>query len=167
MDTDPEIQQTYRRALRVLRMVHELHKIGYQRIRIAPGMAPSGMYWRCGVTHAGNILKSHGAMMRDFHRDSIHYGSGQEDAYFGWEDARHDTVQALAARFLERCPEIARAGLGRDWAYAGWYVEMLGAAERGAFPIAYCDYGSDDPDWLMTTSDAVGRIPMPPGGEAA
>lgn len=168
MATDPETAQTYRRCLRVLRMVHELHKRGYQRIRIAPGMAPSGMYWRCAVTHAGNIRKSHGGKLRDFDREAIHYGSGQAAGYFGWEDARDDTVPRLADRFVERCPEIVRAGLGRDWAYVGWYVEMLGLAERDAFPIAYYDaYGPIDPDWFPTTSDEPwARLPMPPGGEA-
>ena len=33
-----------RRCQRVLAMVHELHKRGYQRLRIMPGMSPSGMY---------------------------------------------------------------------------------------------------------------------------
>jgi hypothetical protein len=37
----------FRRALRVLRMVHELHKRGRQRLRIVPTMAPSGLHWRC------------------------------------------------------------------------------------------------------------------------
>ena len=141
----------FRRALHVLRMVHELHKTGYQRMHIIPGMSPSGMHWRCTVTHAGNILKSHGAESRDFHRESAHYSSADDNEYFGWEDAAQDTVQQLTAKFLERFPEIARLGQGMPWAYAGWYVQMLGFAERGAFPIAFADYMEPDPRWLPTT----------------
>ena len=37
-------------------------------------------------------------------------------------------------------PEIMRAAQGDDWNYAGWYVKMLGYAERGMFPIAYADW---------------------------
>ena len=167
MANDPEVEQTYRRALRVLKMVHELHKRGYQKVRIAPSMAPSGMHWRCAVTHAGNVLRTHGAMLREFDREALHYSSGQGASYFGWDDAQGDTVPELASRFLERAPEIARAGLGRDWAYAGWYVEMLGLAERGAFPIAYSDWGGPaDPEQLPTTDASRGRLAMPPGGEA-
>jgi hypothetical protein len=33
-----------RRAVRVLAMVGELHKHGYQRLRLMPYMAASGMY---------------------------------------------------------------------------------------------------------------------------
>jgi hypothetical protein len=156
-----------RRALRVLCMVHELHKLGYQRLRIAPGMSPSGCHWRCSITLAGNILKSHGARLRDFHRDAAHYTTGQDNEYFGWEDAAEDTVQQLAARFLERFPEIARLAQGRDWPYAGWYVEMLGLAERGAFPIAYADWYVEPPgDCLPTTDRTDSDLPLPPGGEA-
>lgn len=168
MATEHGMDETHRRCLRMLRMVHELHKRGHQRIRICPGVAPRGADWRCTVTHAGNILKSHGGVALDIHSDTIHYGAVQDAEYFGWRDARSDTVVKLADRFLERCPEIARVGLGRDWPYVGWYVEMLGLAERGAFPIAYHpSYGPIDTGWLPTTVlEPWARLPMPPGGEA-
>ena len=70
-DSDPLV----RRSQRVLLMVHELHKLSYQRLRIAPGMSPSGMHWRCSVTHVGNIKRTHGAMMCDFD-DAAHYATG-------------------------------------------------------------------------------------------
>ena len=44
-------------ARRVLRLVRDLHEQGYQLLRISPGMAPSGCYWRCAVTPKSNILK--------------------------------------------------------------------------------------------------------------
>jgi len=49
----------------------------------------------------------------------------------------------LATKFIERFPKIAKAGLGEDWEYAGWYVQMLGFAERGEFPLAYSDCYED------------------------
>lgn len=162
-DSDPGV----RRSQRILLMVHELHKLGYQRLRIAPGISPSGMHWRCAVTHVGNILAAHGAMLRDWD-DAAHYTSGQDNAYFGWEDARQDTARHLAAKFLERFPEIARKGRGLDWPYVGWYVQMLGFAERGAFPVAYADW-CDAPvaGYLPTTESCASGLPIPPGGEAA
>lgn len=81
------------RAQRVLLMVHELHKLGYQKLRIAPGMSPSGCSWRCSITHVGNILPSHGAMLSNWDEDVAPYTSGQQNAYFGWEDAAQDTAR--------------------------------------------------------------------------
>ncbi len=156
-----------RYAQQVLLMVHELHKLGYQRLRIVPGMSPSGCYWRCAVTYTGNILISHGAMAKDF-SDAARYTSGQGNAYFGWEDARHDTARQLALKFVERFPEIARKGQGTDRPYADWYVQMLGFAERGIFPVAYADWMGTEPDprWLPTTKGFQSGLPMPLGGEA-
>jgi hypothetical protein len=162
-------------ARRVLFMTHELHKRGYQRLRIAPGMAPSGCYWRCTVTHVGNILARHGARAAVYDDHTARYTTGQEDACFGWQDARHDSPAELATKFVERFPEIAWRGVGTDWAYAGWYVQMLGLAERDVLPIAYADwYGEPDPRWLTTVPSCLPtgggaevRLPMPPGGEAA
>ncbi len=115
---DPHV----RRAQRVLLMVHELHKLGYQRMRISPGLAPNGCDWRCSVTHAGNILKSHGAMPKDFNLDSAFYSTAQSNNYFGWKDAQADTARQLAAKFIKRFPHIVAKGKGNDWAYAGLYV---------------------------------------------
>lgn len=155
-----------RRALRVLRLVHELHKQGYQLLRIAPGMSSSGCYWRCSVTPRSNILRSHGARLRDWDRDTAHYSSGQDNEYFGWKDAQNDTVQQLAAKFKERFERIVEAGLGDDWSYAGWYVRMLGLAECEKFPVAYADWWTEpDPRFLPLTS-GENLLLMPPPGDA-
>lgn len=160
-DADPMV----RRCQRVLVMVHELHKLGYQRLRIAPGMSGSGMHWRCSVTHAANIRQSHGAMLCAFDRETAHYTSAQDNDYFGWEDAQQDTARQLATKFVERFGEVARLGLGEDWVYAGWYVQMLGLADRGVFPVAYADwYEEPDPRWLPTTAGFQSGLPMPPAG---
>jgi hypothetical protein len=160
-----------RRALRVLAMVHELHKADYQRLRIWPGLSSSGC-WRCAVVPVSNILKLHGAMAKDNDGLLARYTAAEGNAYFGWRDAKSDTARELATKFIERFPEIARHGLGEDWNYAGWYVQMLGFAERGDFPVAYADwYGELDPRWLPTGKGfdhglpTESRLPMPPGGQ--
>lgn len=152
-----------RRALRVLQMVHELHKAGYQRIRICPGMSASGGSWRCAVTPMDNIERNHGAMLVDWDNGVARYTSGQKNHYFEWMDAESDTARELAAKFIARFPEIARRGLGQDWSYAGWYVQMLGFAEREEFPTAYADWhGTPHPNWLSTDRNLISKLPMPP-----
>ena len=166
---------TIRRAGRVLLMVHELHKRGYQRLRISPGLSPSGAYWRCLVTPVTNTLRTHGALVKDYEREVAHYTSGMDNRYFDWSDAKTDTARELASKFVERFPEISEKGMGRDWAYAGWYAEILGLAERGCLPVAYADwYPGEEPEgWLtVACSDAAprglqdARLPLPPPGEA-
>ena len=148
-------------------MVHELHKRGYQRLRIMPGLSPSGLHWRCNVTPASNILREHGAKAVDVDFPSANYTSAMGNRYFDWEDAEQATARDLADRFVERFPQVAAMGIGRDWEYVGWYVEMLAHAERGALPISYADWYIDtNPRFLPTTESVDSGLPMPPGGEA-
>ncbi len=110
---------------KVLLLVQELHLRGYQRIRIAPGMSPSGMNWRCPITPVSNILRSHGARMRDFDGLVAHYGSGAGRDYFDWTDARHATPSRLAAK---ESPHSHRIPSGR-------------ATPRDAHTSPTCDVG--------------------------
>ncbi len=162
-DPDPVV----RRARRALLMVHEPHKRGYQRLRICPGLSPSGGYWRCAVTTASNTLRSRGAMTRDLARLTARCSTADGNRYFGWTDAGTDAARQLADRFIQRFRDICALGTGRDWAYAGWYCDMLGRAEQGCFPIA-CHPGRDpDPPGLhRVTGNGPQRLPLPPPGDA-
>jgi hypothetical protein len=164
-----ELHQTQQAALNVLRMVHELHKRGYQRLRIVPGMSASGMHWRVTILPRARVLRGHGAMSHDWTWGGPEpfYTSGQDSEYFGWNDAVEDGPAELADKFLARFPAIAEAARGSDWAYAGWYLEMLAKAQVGEFPVAYADWYEDpDPRWLATTRGFQSGLPMPPPGEA-
>ena len=128
-------------------MVHELHKAGHQRIRFSSGMAPSGLYWRCSITHAGNMTADgHGIEASCPQAEVASYTTGSGANYFKWADAPGRSARELGVMFLDRFPAIARKGLGRDWAYAGWLTEILGRAERdelSGFPVFFADYPID------------------------
>lgn len=88
------------------------------------------------------------------------------NSYFGWEDAKDDSASELAAKFMQRFPGIVLHGKGRDWAYAGWYLEMLGYAHEGGFPVAYDAFMDDIPEGFMKLTDGRTCLPLPPGGDA-
>ncbi|GGE81801.1 hypothetical protein [Sphingomonas prati] len=140
----PSTNATYRAITRLLTMIHELHKAGYQRIRFRSGMAPSGLHWRCLITHADAMLAD-GMALADGHRpdEVAYYSTGSQDGYFGWTDVPGRSARELGVMFLDRFPMIAAKGQGRDWAYAGWLTEILGCAERDekrGFPVWFADY---------------------------
>lgn len=124
-----------RRAVRLLAMVHELHKAGYQRLRIAPGYSADGKEWRCLLTSADNV-RSEGWIPAESGY-SASYCAKEGKKYFGWSDAGDDDARKLAAKFVERLPELSRASAGRDWAYAGWLSSVLGQAENGRLPALF------------------------------
>ncbi|SFR96133.1 hypothetical protein [Sphingomonas jatrophae] len=149
----PSTTPHVRSSTRLLAMVHELHKAGYQRLRVSPGLAPSGMYWRCSITHAGNIAENGWSLRTPgLEGEVASYSSGAGDRYFGWDDAPGRSARELAVRFIQRFPALVEKGDGCDWAYAGWLTDVLGRAELGgadALPVFYADYPLTlDPEWL-------------------
>lgn len=132
-----------KRFRKVLLLVSELHVRGYQRIRIAPGMSPSGLYWRCSIAPVSLIGPSGIELLNsEFKSKPVpRYTTVDEGKYFGWMDAVRATPSGLARRFIERFPQIVEAGRGADWTYVGWYIEMLHLTYPDLLPIAYDDQG--------------------------
>jgi len=88
-------------------MVGELHKRGYQRLRVMPFMSPSGAYWRCWIgpviffyRNHGAILLETAAMPDDGEVQSTamiaRYTSGDDNHYFGWNAAERENARSLA-----------------------------------------------------------------------
>ena len=148
----------------LLLMVAELHRLGYQRLRIAPGMAPSGVHWRCGFASAAHFSARDGAQLAG-HGPLARYSTGQARAYFDWPDAADDAPAQLARKFVERFPEIALESRGADAAYAEWYAEMLRQSEPDGAPIAYADWELEPGALMVVGEIARGSVPLPPGGE--
>lgn len=129
-----------RDAARLIAMVHELHKAGYQRIRILPSAAPNGIHWRCLISDAASFAPDGLSLRSGTAADRVaRYTSGDGANYFGWADGGALTARLMAQRFLAAFPAIAAHGAGRDWPYAGWLTDVLGRAEHGSFVAFHAD----------------------------
>ena len=107
-------------------------------------MSPSGMHWRCVLTTSDSV-KPDGWSPKHGFCDAVHYSSASGAALFGWKDVdTHDkNAKDLAQLFVERFPEIAERGKGRDQAYADWFAGIMTTAEAGRLPIFFADYEID------------------------
>jgi hypothetical protein len=126
--------------IRVLRLLRELHRRGYERLRLHCGWSPNGMAWRYAI-----------APLRDFEPDGVHLlperypgrafkstvGEGAPFDLAGMEEAATD---ALADAFLARFRSVAAGGRGRDTAYAAWFEELLAACEPDGIPVMIADH---------------------------
>ncbi len=152
-----------RHALRLLGMVHELHKQGWQRLRVLPYMSPSGMHWRCELHPPEVDPVAWHAHDEDPGRTlCASYSSSTRNLYFDWSDATQDDARHLAAKFLERFPRLSQRSRGRDWAYAGWFAEVLGHAEHGRYPVAFWDLMEEEDRGFLWMGGA-GGVPIPLG----
>ena len=141
----PKSSSRERRSLghvrRLLTMIHELHKLGYQGVRISPGWSPSGAHWRCSVAANTNIAPD-GWSLIDYCA-GVHYTTGAGACFFEWQDAPRRSPRQLARMFIERFPRLACESAGMDHVYAGWFVAALGAVEHGRLPAFHANYDLD------------------------
>ena len=149
---------------RLLEAIHILHRRGYQRLRIVPGVSGTGMAWRCGITPSSNIIGLHGALARSFNWDDMpQYSSASEYDFFGqeWGFGPNSSPERIADRILQTFPEILKRSIGWDYAYAGWFTMIVGAASRGVYPKAFGDYVDlIENCWLSATHGVA--LPPPP-----
>lgn len=152
-------------------MVGALHARGFQRLRIFP--YADEMWWRCELAPGALLNDENGAYtgteMSYIQRGLVARISTSDGRHpFGWtEDISAIAISKLSDMFLERFPAIASPSQGSDWAYAGWYQEMLFKTSSKFLPIAYDrnPYDSTLLDRLML--HATGRwesreMPLPP-----
>jgi hypothetical protein len=178
-----------RPCLRVIRMVSELQRMGFQRLRIFPYEYP--LAWRlcvapraaCHIRNGAYVSSAAFDAFSDHSEPSLHtrlvtYSAASERDYFGWTDARTDSARDLADKFIQRFPAAAAIGRGRDWEYAGWLDELMSELEKGPrLPFLTAEYFEPGPLQLRTlpirifnrgvASDVLLDFPLPPGGDFA
>lgn len=149
---------------RILQGVHELHRRGYQQVRIYPGMSPSGMYWRVLVFDAHDCpdeTRSHS--LSDGRLLSYSTGGKTEflDAVVDHESTPGEVADLILSRMTWLDAPVA------DPAYASWYDRLMALVnEQDAEPVAYSDSYVQPPGWEIGWGGSVHIEPPPaPGWE--
>src|SRR5690348_1712898 len=97
-DRHPDI--AIRRSIRIVSMLSELHKGGFQRLRAMPHLSPSGLHWRYLIAPTAAFHSNHGALvsqctLKRIAGDgpdtekvaSVCWTTGMENKPFEWHDA--------------------------------------------------------------------------------
>ena len=139
-------QPWVRQSQRVIRMVSELHRMGFQRLRIMPYEYP--LAYRVAIAPVASFSVQSGAyisLSSDYPASSYYSASGNE--YFGWTDSKTDSARALAEKFVARFPDISQRGRGSDWEYAGWLADLVSVFEikSNRLPIVMAEHFEPGP----------------------
>ncbi|WP_234419507.1 hypothetical protein [Lelliottia sp. WB101] len=136
-----------RKAQRCLRMLSELHRLGFQHLRGMPYFNAQGFRFAIAPRHyfSDNGIAIPAAKLSD--EFVAITGAGH---YFSWTDTDGNDARALAEKFITRFPDIALAGKGRDWEYAGWLSELIGFLEQGdMIPTVWWEEMNGRPEDLL------------------
>lgn len=134
---------------KIFDVVAELHRRGYQRLRIFPMLSPSGCYWRCNLLPLDNVCTMTHSYPLEY-EDALLYSSGEGPRFLdGLADLNVDSAESIADKMIQSFsadPEsvVARAK-GDDTPYAEWFTgEFLAKLPPDVLPCLISP--DDDPD---------------------
>ncbi|WP_203581166.1 macro domain-containing protein [Microbacterium hibisci] len=136
-------------SVRILQGVRELHRRGYHTLRVRPGVAPSGLYWRA-------------VLIDDAHPDDhpIHYTSGDEARFAGGTVDAMSTPHEVAELIRGALPHLEATNDAPG--YAAWFAGLLAATEtEHDLPVAFAEYFDDTDGWEIGWGSGL-RYPKPP-----
>lgn len=135
-------------SVRILQGVRELHRRGFHRLRVSPGVAPSGMYHRIVLSDAADPDAT------------VHYTSGAETEFAGGTVDAMSTPHDVAELILRALPRLAATHDAPE--YAAWLAGLLAAVEpEHALPVSFADYFDDSAGWEIGWGSGL-RYPAPP-----
>ena len=108
---------------RLMGMMRELHKAGYQRLYLYSWPKPSGLHWRW------HLFTGPRQWMQRSWREGW-YGSGAEynlNPVMGWGDAPGATAHELVSSLARFDPQGLSRALGRDEDHSQWFADVCEA----------------------------------------
>lgn len=147
--------------IRVLRLVHELHRRGYQRLRLHIGWSPNGMALRYGTAPADAFEPDGFHMRSSLYPGRAFKSTTGEGPPFGLRGTENADTKRLADAFLSRFRSVASAGRGSDRAYVAWFAALLERCEPDAVPIMFSDQ-YDVSEGGILIDGQVEPFPVPP-----
>lgn len=121
-------------AYELMQILHELHKLGYQKLRWMSYMSPNGCCLRCHITTQDHIIVN----------QEILFDEKQEEVWFNSVGAMTtgEDIKPLVKLFKEENPHLLEIGKGEDPEYVEWFDKLLSHAAKGEAPVFYGEFWS-------------------------
>jgi len=139
---------------KLLHIAGELHKRGYENLRVVPCLSPNGMAWRCKFDISGDKGRSHSDKDIYFVRASNwirNFDEEREEIKLSIQELS-DLFEKEHRIFLEKCK-------GDNQEYVEWYNEMLNKLQEGELPYAFSDYFHATDFWETSSGNKINILP--------
>ena len=147
-------------ARRMLEMVGELHRRGFESLFLVPGMSASGGYWRyrIGVMRDGRWSNEPEYFGEDY---EIVSGSLGDACEIPWEQEGM-TLSELTENFIATYADKLEKARVPNPAYVDWFREMLEKTAPDGHFLLYdeMEYYEQAFSWQIPRNF---KMPMPPG----
>ena len=132
---------------KLLYIVKELYNRGFEKLRVIPSVAPSGLHWRCSFL-SGN----------DSERRTIITSNWIQD-FYNVQEKIEFSIGELTDMFEKEHFDFLILCKGENKDYVDWYSDMLLKLKEGELPYAYSDYSSPGYFWETTQGQKIYTLP--------
>lgn len=130
--------------------VAELHRRGFEKLRLKAGLSPSGGHWRYEL------------MPKEGHPRGPR-GSLTNQLEMSWEDDPGSSPEDLADIIISRFPDLIEASKGEDNEYAAWLSAIVEeSAPEGLFIEFWDSYDGPRQDVRLINCESKRKFPQPP-----
>ena len=132
---------------KLLFVVAELHRQGYEHLKVYPSVSPNGMSWRCSIYYHEN---------RD-HEEAVI--SNWLDKFGDIRDKEIElSIFDLSRHFALDFIEIVSKCKGANREYVVWYWSMVHKLRPEELPYAESDYFSSRDYWKTSQGNEINTL---------
>lgn len=127
---------------KLLFMIEELHKRGYENLKAIPSLSPSGVSWRLEFLNSekkGNLLASNWLQN--------HFRIAEKEITL--------SITELANLFEKEHLDFLQLCKGENKKYTAWFSSMLTQLDREELPYAFSDYYDDKNFWKTSQGKKI------------
>lgn len=132
---------------KLLFMVQEIHKRGYEKLRVIPSLSPSGLSWRC--------LFIVDTKKEEFIASNWIYKHEKEDS----SKEISLTAKELADLFIGENIDFINNCKGENEEYTRWYSQMLNQLRKDELPYAFADRETEEGFWHTLKGKKIKTLP--------
>jgi hypothetical protein len=132
----------------ILYIAGNLHKKGYENLRIVPSMSPSGLSWRCSF-----VANKDGRLLNL-------YASTWIQEFYEINDKEIElSIQELTDSFIEKENEFLQNCIGKNEEYVKWFENVLQNLKERELPYAFAEYFLPTSFWKTSLGNEIKIIP--------
>ena len=133
---------------KILYVAGNLHKKGYENLRIVPSLSPSGLSWRCSFI-----------ANKDERLLNI-YASNWIQEFYEINDKEIElNIEELTNSFIEKENEFLQNCKGKNEEYVKWFESVLQNLKEEELPYAFAEYFSPTSFWKTSLGNEMKIIP--------
>ena len=133
---------------KVLFVARELHKRGFENLRIVPSLSPSGLSWRCSFITIVN-------------REEMNvFASLWLQSNYEYQNKEIElNIEELTDNFMKKERNFLENCRGKNEEYVKWFGNILQKLEPEELPYAFADYFSPTSYWKTSLGNQIDTIP--------